>query len=103
MAVAASLCAAAVGTETDGSIISPSSVCGIVGLKPTVGLVSRSGIVPIAHSQDTAGPMARTVRDCALLLTAMAGVDPARRGDARRRGAPPDAGRLPRGARRAMR
>ena len=76
VAVAASLCAAAVGTETDGSIISPSSVCGIVGLKPTVGLVSRSGIVPIAHSQDTAGPMARSVRDCALLLTAMAGVDP---------------------------
>ena len=74
-AVAASLCAAAVGTETDGSIISPSSVCGIVGLKPTVGLLSRSGIVPIAHSQDTAGPMARTVRDCALLLTAMTGVD----------------------------
>ena len=63
VAVAASLCAAAVGTETDGSIISPSSVCGIVGMKPTVGLVSRSGIVPIAHSQDTAGPMARTVRD----------------------------------------
>jgi amidase len=76
VAVAASLCAAAVGTETDGSIISPSSVCGIVGLKPTVGLLSRSGIVPIAHSQDTAGPMARSVRDCALLLTAMTGVDP---------------------------
>ena len=75
-AVAASLCAAAVGTETDGSIISPSSVCGIVGLKPTVGLVSRSGIVPIAHSQDTAGPMARSVRDCALLLTGMTGADP---------------------------
>ena len=76
VAVAASLCAAAVGTETDGSIVSPSSVCGIVGMKPTVGLVGRSGIVPIAHSQDTAGPMARSVRDCALLLGALAGADP---------------------------
>ena len=74
-AVAASLCAAAVGSETDGSILSPASVCGIVGLKPTVGLLSRSGIIPIAHSQDTAGPMARGVRDCALLLGAMTGVD----------------------------
>jgi len=74
-AVAASLCAAAVGSETDGSILSPSSVCGLVGLKPTVGLVSRSGIVPIAHSQDTAGPMARSVRDCALLLGALVGHD----------------------------
>lgn len=76
VAVAASLCAAAVSTETDGSILSPSSVCGIVGLKPTVGLISRSGIVPIAHSQDTAGPMARSVRDCALLLGALTGADP---------------------------
>jgi amidase len=76
VAVAASLCAAAVGTETDGSILSPSSVCGIVGLKPTVGLVSRGGIVPIAASQDTAGPMARSVRDCALLLGAMTAADP---------------------------
>jgi amidase len=76
-AVAASLCAAAVGTETDGSILSPASVCGLVGLKPTVGLVSRSGIVPISHSQDTAGPMARSVRDCALLLGALVGHDPA--------------------------
>jgi amidase len=76
-AVAASLCAAAVGTETDGSIVSPASVNGIVGVKPTVGLVSRSGIVPIAQSQDTAGPMARTVRDAAMLLTALAGADPA--------------------------
>jgi amidase len=67
-AVAASLCAAAVGTETDGSILSPSSICGLVGLKPTLGLISGAGIVPIAHSQDTAGPMARSVRDCALLL-----------------------------------
>ena len=70
-AAAASLCAAAVGTETDGSILSPASVCGLVGLKPTVGLLGGSGIVPIAHSQDTAGPMARSVRDCALLLGAM--------------------------------
>ena len=76
VAVAASLCAAAVGTETDGSIVSPSNACGIVGLKPTLGLVSRSGIIPIAHSQDTAGPMARTVRDVAMLLGAMAGPDP---------------------------
>ena len=75
-AVAASLCAAAVGSETDGSIVSPSSICGLVGLKPTVGLISRSGIVPIAHSQDTAGPMARSVRDCALLLGGMLGADP---------------------------
>jgi amidase len=75
VAVAASLCAAAVGTETDGSIVSPSSANGIVGIKPTVGLVSRSGIIPISHSQDTAGPMARTVRDAALLLGVLAGVD----------------------------
>jgi amidase len=75
-AVAASLCAIAVGTETDGSIVSPSSVNGIVGLKPTVGLVSRSGIIPISHTQDTAGPMGRTVRDVAILLGVLAGVDP---------------------------
>lgn len=75
-AVAASLCAAAVGSETDGSIVSPASICGLVGLKPTVGLVSRSGIIPISHSQDTAGPMARSVRDCALLLAGMVGRDP---------------------------
>jgi amidase len=75
-AVAANLCAAAVGTETDGSILSPSSVNGLVGLKPTVGLVSRWGVIPISHSQDTAGPMARTVRDAALLLGALAGADP---------------------------
>lgn len=74
-AVAANLAAAGVGTETDGSIVSPSSCCGLVGLKPTVGLVSRAGIVPIAHSQDTAGPMARTVADAAALLGAMAGPD----------------------------
>jgi len=74
-AVAAGLCAAAVGTETDGSIVSPSSVNGIVGIKPTVGLISRTGVIPISHTQDTAGPMARTVRDAAILLGALAGVD----------------------------
>ncbi len=77
VAVAANLCAAAVGTETDGSIICPSQTCGIVGIKPTLGLVSRAGIIPIAHSQDTAGPMARTVADASLLLAAIAGGDPA--------------------------
>ncbi|HEX2475282.1 MAG TPA: amidase [Lacipirellulaceae bacterium] len=75
-AAAANLCAVAVGTETDGSILSPSSVCGIVGIKPTIGLVSRTGIIPISHSQDTAGPMTRTVRDAAILLGVLAGVDP---------------------------
>ncbi|MEE3373428.1 MAG: amidase [Planctomycetota bacterium] len=75
-AVAASLCAVAIGTETDGSVLCPSSACGIVGIKPTVGLVGRTGIIPISHSQDTAGPMARTVRDAAILLSVMAGVDP---------------------------
>ena len=73
--MAASLAAVAVGTETDGSITSPASVAGLVGIKPTVGLVSRAGIIPISHSQDTAGPMARTVADAAVLLTAMAGSD----------------------------
>jgi amidase len=75
VAVAASLCAVAIGTETDGSIVCPSSANGIVGVKPTLGLVSRAGIIPIAHSQDTAGPMARSVRDAAILLGAVAGVD----------------------------
>ena len=74
-AVAASLCAAAVGSETDGSIVCPSSANGIVGIKPTVGLVSRAGIIPISHSQDTAGPMARTVTDAAILLGGLAAVD----------------------------
>lgn len=74
-AMAASLATLAVGTETDGSIVSPASTCGLVGIKPTLGLVSRSGIIPIAHSQDTAGPMTRSVSDAALLLAAMAGVD----------------------------
>ena len=74
-AVSANLCAVAIGTETDGSIVCPSSANGIVGIKPTLGLVSRAGVVPIAHSQDTAGPMARTVRDAAILLNAIAGAD----------------------------
>jgi amidase len=74
-AIAASLAAVGVGTETDGSIVCPSAVNALVGIKPTVGLVSRSGIIPISHSQDTAGPMARTVADAAALLTAMTGVD----------------------------
>lgn len=75
VATAANLCAAAIGTETDGSIVCPATTNGIVGLKPTVGLVSRAGIVPISHSQDTAGPMARTVADAAVLLGALVGVD----------------------------
>jgi amidase len=74
-AAASSYCAAAVGTETDGSIISPAAACSLVGIKPTIGLVSRSGIIPIAHSQDTAGPMARTVSDATFLLSALVGVD----------------------------
>jgi amidase len=75
-AVSANLCAIAVGTETDGSIVCPSTTNGIVGIKPTVGLVSRAGIIPISHTQDTAGPMARTVADAALLLAALVGRDP---------------------------
>lgn len=73
--VAANLCSVAIGTETDGSVICPSHVNSIVGIKPTVGLVSRTGIIPISHNQDTAGPMARTVRDAAILLGIIAGVD----------------------------
>jgi len=86
-AVTANLCAAAVGTETDGSIICPAQTNGIVGIKPTLGLVSRRGIIPIAHSQDTAGPMARTVAEAAVLLEALTGVDacdPATRSSAKR-------------------
>lgn len=75
-ATSANLCTLAVGTETDGSIVCPSSANGVVGIKPTLGLISRAGIVPIAHSQDTPGPMARTVRDAAILLSALAGPDP---------------------------
>ncbi len=75
VASSANYCAAAVGTETDGSVVCPSAANSVIGIKPTVGLVSRSGIIPIAHSQDTAGPMARTVADAAALLSAMTGVD----------------------------
>lgn len=75
VAVAANLCAAAIGTETDGSIVCPSQTNGIAGLKPTLGLISRAGIIPIAHSQDTAGPMARSVADLAVLLGVLAGPD----------------------------
>lgn len=75
-AAAAGLAAGTVGTETDGSIVCPASINGIVGFKPTVGLISRHFVVPISHSQDTAGPMTRTVRDAAIMLTAMAGSDP---------------------------
>ena len=75
-AVSGNLCVVAVGTETDGSIVCPSSANGIVGIKPTLGLISRAGIIPISHSQDTSGPMARTVRDAAILLGALAGSDP---------------------------
>jgi amidase len=76
VAPAANLCAAAIGTETDGSVVCPSSANSLVGIKPTVGLVSRSGIIPISHSQDTAGPMTRTVEDAAILLGALTGIDP---------------------------
>ncbi|HEX4750153.1 MAG TPA: amidase [Bryobacteraceae bacterium] len=75
VAVSANFGVAAVGTETDGSVVCPSSICGIVGIKPTVGLISRAGIIPISHSQDTAGPMARTVRDAAILLGALVSTD----------------------------
>ncbi len=76
-AISANLCAVGIGTETDGSIVCPSSANGLAGIKPTVGLVSRSGIIPISHSQDGAGPMCRTVRDAAILLGVLTGVDPA--------------------------
>jgi len=75
VATSANLCAAAIGTETDGSVVCPASMCGLVGIKPTVGLVGRSGIIPISATQDTAGPMTRTVPDAAALLTAIAGID----------------------------
>ena len=74
-AVSANFCTAAVGTETDGSIVSPSSINGIVGIKPTVGLISRTGVIPISHTQDTPGQMARTVRDAAIVLGVLAGLD----------------------------
>ncbi|MEP6496219.1 MAG: amidase [bacterium] len=75
-ATAANCCVVAVGTETDGSVTSPAAAAALVGIKPTLGLISRAGIIPIAHSQDTAGPMARTVRDAAILLGVLTGVDP---------------------------
>src|SRR5271163_1726071 len=75
--ISANLCAVGIGTETDGSIVCPSSSNGLAGIKPTVGLISRSGIIPISHTQDGAGPMCRTVRDAAILLGALTGVDPA--------------------------
>ncbi len=86
VAPSANLCAAAIGTETDGSIVCPSNANSLVGIKPTLGLVSRSGIIPIAHSQDTAGPMARTVADAALLLGVLAGEDPRDKATAQSRG-----------------
>jgi amidase len=75
-ATSANLCAGSIGTETDGSIVCPSSANGLVGIKPTVGLVSRAGIIPISHTQDSAGPMCRTVRDAAIVLGALTGIDP---------------------------
>jgi amidase len=75
-AISANFATAGIGTETDGSIVCPSSACGLVGIKPTLGMVSRSGIIPISHSQDTAGPMARTVSDAALMLVSILGTDP---------------------------
>ena len=75
-AISANLAAVALGTETDGSIVCPSTTCGLVGIKPTVGLTSRAGVIPISHSQDTVGPMARTVADAAAVLGALAGPDP---------------------------
>ena len=76
VAVAAGLCAASIGTETSGSLLNPASQNGLVTVKPTVGLISRAGILPISHSQDTAGPMTRTVRDAAMLLNVLAARDP---------------------------
>ncbi len=76
VAVAANLVAASIGTETDGSILCPATMNGVVGIKPTVGLTSRSGVIPIAHSQDTVGPFGRTVADAATLLGALTGIDP---------------------------
>ena len=86
VAAASNFAAVAIGTETDGSIVSPSSCCSLVGLKPTVGLVSRAGIVPISHVQDTSGPICRTVRDAAILLGAVAGIDARDRATAASRG-----------------
>src|SRR5690606_37711567 len=99
-AVSGSLAVLAEGTETDGSIVCPAAITGIVGIKPTVGLVSRDGIIPIAHSQDTAGPMARTVRDAALLRTALAAKDPSDPAAQGRAAAVPDYAADPAGAAR---
>src|SRR6201984_2533305 len=92
VAVAAGLAAAAIGTETSGSLLSPASQNGFVTVKPTVGLISRAGIIPISHSQDTAGPLTRTVRDAAILLNVLAQADPQDEATLRprRRGPPPD-------------
>jgi amidase len=89
VAVAASLCAAALGTETDGSIVCPASINGVVGIKPTLGLTSRAGVIPIAHSQDTVGPFGRTVADAAAVLTAITGADPRDPATAALAGQPP--------------
>lgn len=86
VAVSANLCAGAIGTETNGSIVCPSSANGVVGIKPTVGLVSRSGIIPISHTHDTAGPMCRSVADAALILGAITGIDPSDRATSRSEG-----------------
>jgi amidase len=102
-AVAANLCAVAVGTETDGSILSPSQIQCLVGIKPTVGLVSRGGVIPISHTQDTAGPMARSVTDAAILLSALAGVDARDPATANARVAGDYAAALERGAARGKR
>ena len=99
-AVAAHLAPLAVGTETDGSVVCPASACGITGVKPTLGLISRSGIVPISHLQDTAGPMTRSVADAAVLLDVLAAPDPA---DPATRAAPPVGGALDGGALRGSR
>jgi len=90
VAVAANLAVLAVGTETDGSVVCPAGINGIVGIKPTLGLVSRSGIIPLAHSQDTAGPMARSVRDAAIMLASMQSADPADSATAGRPATTPD-------------
>ena len=83
--MSANLAAAALGTETDGSIVNPSGACGIVGVKPTVGLSSRAGVIPISHTQDTVGPMARTVADAAAVLGALTAADARESGDCRQR------------------
>jgi amidase len=103
VAVSANLCAVAIGTETDGSIVCPSNANGIVGIKPTVGLVSRSGVIPISHTQDTPGPMARTVKDASILLTAIRGVDSRDAASAAGAGRPREDYRLDEGALRGAR